>query len=626
MAWPLPSDFRAILQHPKLAFRDPAMQGWTIERDSLNQPRPWAGAFAVVFKGYDQQGKPVAIRTFSTESPERRERYELIADYLKGRQVKCLVPFEYRENAVRSFRDGKWYPLILMEWVEGQTLFNWAQTKCAACEVATLRHAADSWLGVISELAEVRVAHGDLQHANVLVTDEGQFRLVDYDGMCVPALVGRRNLEVGVEPYQHPGRNSFTTLSLRLDNFSALLIYTSLRAIAAAPGLWQKHVESRRIDKLLFDTQDLHTPDISGLCRDLRRSEDHVVRQLTEAILRHSELPMEQVPSLLEILATAAIAPDRTERQQPLIHVRPPTAEALGRNETSVLRGARVAKEPQIGRLAAACLVGVMLTLSVGALVGLLAILPPPINTIGHNRPHVGGREPQPQIKSGLTRRPEPQTAKDTRHNRHDVAEPIRKGGVSPKSAPDDGYIHGSETTKARDSENPESPSIVVQTFSIPESKSYLQPLGYYEKRRYEQELRELELQRLRQGDSAGLLVDRGIYYVRLRQYPRAIEQFSNAIGIDPLNSRAYFNRGVTQLIVGSLDAAIADLSETIRLESDHASGYAHRALAYQKKGAFEQANQDWQRSKELGFREVERGLQVGTNVNDRVGNKQATR
>ena len=38
-------------------------------------------------------------------------------------------------------------------------------------------------------------------------------KLVDYDGMCVPALVGRRNLEVGVEPYQHPQRNESTRLS-----------------------------------------------------------------------------------------------------------------------------------------------------------------------------------------------------------------------------------------------------------------------------------------------------------------------------------------------------------------------------------------------------------------------------
>ena len=39
------------------------------------------------------------------------------------------------------------------------------------------------------------------------MTRTGRLKLVDYDGMCVPALVGRRNLEFGVAPYQHPRRN-----------------------------------------------------------------------------------------------------------------------------------------------------------------------------------------------------------------------------------------------------------------------------------------------------------------------------------------------------------------------------------------------------------------------------------
>jgi hypothetical protein len=53
-----------MVQQPRVAFRDPRLQACRIERNAFNQPRVWAGQFAVVYKGLDPQGKAVAIRTF----------------------------------------------------------------------------------------------------------------------------------------------------------------------------------------------------------------------------------------------------------------------------------------------------------------------------------------------------------------------------------------------------------------------------------------------------------------------------------------------------------------------------------------------------------------------------------
>lgn len=125
MPWPLPSDFQTILQNPKIAFRDPYLRSCQIERDLRGQPRAWAGSFAVVYKGIDATGKPLAIRVFSTESPKRRGRYEQIGEHLTARKLDCLVSFEYREDEIRSLSDGKRYPIVLMDWVEGETLFQW---------------------------------------------------------------------------------------------------------------------------------------------------------------------------------------------------------------------------------------------------------------------------------------------------------------------------------------------------------------------------------------------------------------------------------------------------------------------------------------------------------------------
>jgi len=299
MAWPLASHFSAMLQNPRIAFRDPELQRCRIEKDGRNQPRPWSGAFAVVYKGMDDQGAGAfAVRVFTTESPERRERYDQISEYLKTRRVKCLVDFEYRDRGIRSAGDGKWYPLILMDWVPGETLFNWLRARAMQGDGEAIAAAARRWIDLVKELADTGIAHGDLQDANVMVTASGELKLVDYDCMCVPALVGRRNLEVGVAPYQHPERNETTHLSLDLDNYSALVIYVALRALAADPSLWNKYVEAPAHDKLLFRAEDFEVPGASPLYSDLMNSSAKDVRELTEQLFELWRGRMDQVPSL----------------------------------------------------------------------------------------------------------------------------------------------------------------------------------------------------------------------------------------------------------------------------------------------------------------------------------------
>src|SRR5271157_2855441 len=270
MSWPLASHFSTMLQNPRIAFRDPRLQRAVIEKNEQNQPKPWAGAFAVVYKGIDPDAQtPFAVRVFSTESPERHERYDLISAYLKGRKLNCLVDFEYRDRSIRSAGDGKWYPLVIMDWVQGDTLFNWLRARCMEGNRDAIATVANRWLEAVQELSDNSVVHGDLQHANVMVDSTWQLKLVDYDGMCVPPLVGRRNLEVGVEPYQHRDRGAGTLLSLDLDNFSALLIYVALRALVIQPALWAKYIEQVGYDKLLFRREDFQAPAQSALYYDL---------------------------------------------------------------------------------------------------------------------------------------------------------------------------------------------------------------------------------------------------------------------------------------------------------------------------------------------------------------------
>jgi hypothetical protein len=168
--------------------------------------------------------------------------------------------------------------------------------------VEALQIAADVWLHLVRELIQNQIVHGDLQHGNVMVSPEGHFKLVDYDCMCVPELQGRRNLETGLPPYQHPARNADTLMFPGLDNFSSLLIYVALRALAAAPYLWITYVDQPEYDRILFRPQDFQNPAASPLYRDLMHSPDEQVRDLAHYLFELAKYDLRDVPPVDDVL------------------------------------------------------------------------------------------------------------------------------------------------------------------------------------------------------------------------------------------------------------------------------------------------------------------------------------
>lgn len=294
--------FQDILQNPPFAFRDAELKGVTIERGAMNLPRARAGTFADVYRAILPNSTSRAIRVFASTQPERQERYQAIYDYLSRQSLGCLVPFVYSEKGIRA-PNGKWYPLITMDWIEGDTLFDWLAKKAELNDSRTIGAIAEKWRATALALSRAKIAHGDLQHANVMVTASTDIKLVDYDGMCVPQLVGRRNLEIGVEPYQHPSRDGNTLLTLGLDNFSSMFIYVGLKALAAEPRLWSEFVTQPLYDKILFRKEDLVDPVNSPLFGRLRRSPDSEVQRLAATLCELSRVRIDQVPFLEELLA-----------------------------------------------------------------------------------------------------------------------------------------------------------------------------------------------------------------------------------------------------------------------------------------------------------------------------------
>ncbi|MCH8008749.1 MAG: fused MFS/spermidine synthase [Chloroflexi bacterium] len=95
---------------------------------------------------------------------------------------------------------------------------------------------------------------------------------------------------------------------------------------------------------------------------------------------------------------------------------------------------------------------------------------------------------------------------------------------------------------------------------------------------------------------------NRGAVYARIGQAERAIQDYHEAVRLEPQYALAYFNRGAAYLDLGQFQRAIDDLDEATRLDTGLAGAYASRAVAYTALGEDAQAAADIDRALELGF------------------------
>jgi hypothetical protein len=201
-----------------------------------------------------------------------------------------MVGFRFIQRGIRV--RGQWYPVLKMEWVHGELLHEAVRKHLAS--PAVIADFARKWLDLCKSLKSAGIAHGDFQHGNILVVD-GQFRLIDYDGMYVPTFAGKESHEVGHPNYQHPRRGP-DQFGPDLDNFSSWVIYLSLVALSVDPNLWQ--VTKAGDECLLFRLEDFQSPDTSQTFASLERHPSIQVQTLALMFKNLLFLEPGSIPSL----------------------------------------------------------------------------------------------------------------------------------------------------------------------------------------------------------------------------------------------------------------------------------------------------------------------------------------
>lgn len=287
--WPTPQEFNEAIQDPYLCFEDEQLKASSVSLNPLGLPRSITGAFASVYQ-LKNKNTAFAVRCFLEERNTLIDRYRIIEDYLKKLDIEPLIDFQFLERGIKV--RGSWYPVLKMDWCSGVPLDQYlAKNVKNAGKVKELR---ERFHKIACLMHEKEIAHGDLQHGNILATKDNLY-LVDYDGMFVPRFSQSESVELGHRNFQHPKRSN-GDFSSRTDNFSCWLIHSSLEILAIDSSLWER-LECGD-DSLLFKFNDLLHPEASNVFRELSNHESEDIRRLAATISKLLRFKPDCVPPL----------------------------------------------------------------------------------------------------------------------------------------------------------------------------------------------------------------------------------------------------------------------------------------------------------------------------------------
>ena len=265
MQYPLISEYVKAIQDAgdnleELAHLTPVL-------DDHGEPYRSSGAFAVVFKMQDKStGKYYALKCFTEEQEGRADAYLQIADELDMVDSPYITSVKYMEKElfVDSQCEEDEFPVLLMDWVEGETMEAYIAANYHNQSVMSMLSyrfgKMAAWLRTQS------FSHGDIKPDNIIIRPDGSLTLVDYDGMFVPSMKGSQSPTIGTRDFCHPLR-TVDDFDETIDDFSLASIALSLKAISMKSTLLDIYGAS---DRLLFSENDYRNPSNSKVISALQ--------------------------------------------------------------------------------------------------------------------------------------------------------------------------------------------------------------------------------------------------------------------------------------------------------------------------------------------------------------------
>lgn len=284
MALPTKEDISLAIERPG-AIKATELEGYSPVSGIIG-PESYSGGFCIVFpftKGRDKK----AVRIWHQEIGNIQERYKLLSNDIKHCHVKSLIGIEYVEAGLTV--EASDIDLTVMEWIEGKSLKDYISSIFTSNSSDTdkkrdIKSLADELECVFKEMHTKGFSHGDLQHENIIITNNGNPLFIDYDCFYTPSMgTSFEQTTSGYNGYQHPSRFTRQYVSnKKTDYFSELILALSIRAIANDFSLWR--ITEGLDYSLLLTPEDFKDLQASSTCQKIRAAGDVKCNQLLDIL------------------------------------------------------------------------------------------------------------------------------------------------------------------------------------------------------------------------------------------------------------------------------------------------------------------------------------------------------
>lgn len=307
---------RSRLSNALLANRVPELsaEGYEVVLSAAGEPRLRAGNTAIVACLQDPTGARLALRVANDFGSGLfwQRHYHSMADSLphsaKPYFPNRIVPITGGITLV-----GRRMPSVLMEWVDGPTLFE-AIDRAADRQNRDVLDAIAAALRDLSiGLRDSRVTHGDLTPDNLMLRPNGDLVCVDLDTLEWPG-ARKRVHDVEEHAYRHPRRSGTPA---HQDAFAILVMFVSTLLLRDAPDLREAFGQPTQTQSgsLLFGMWDLRDARNSDTMETVRSRVSPRGRSLLELLQQACQAEAFRAQQLLDDAFDLANLPESHSHQ-----------------------------------------------------------------------------------------------------------------------------------------------------------------------------------------------------------------------------------------------------------------------------------------------------------------------
>jgi len=209
-----------------------------------------SGKSSVIFHCYDEK-KYIVLHCWTNEIENLFDRYQKICGFINNSALNYLIKPNLFKDSILI--DNKEYPCIASDCSGGEILKEFIKKNLHNKNV--ILQTAEAFRYMVANLHKNLIAHGNLTDHHIIVFPKKkiQLKLINYDSMFIPELANEKDIEKGHPCFQHSDRiNQTRLLNCKLDYFSELIIYLSLRCVAIDSNIWYKLGINDRKYGLLF--------------------------------------------------------------------------------------------------------------------------------------------------------------------------------------------------------------------------------------------------------------------------------------------------------------------------------------------------------------------------------------